>query len=154
MTQLVKNPLVNAGDIRDASSILGWEGREWLPTPVLLPVKSQGQKSLEGYSPWGPPSPWGHKESDRTEWLTLSHSVLFLRDYLKPGFVVVSFPFLILAHWIAWFRRHQDTSLTHCPALTWSNFSHSERNLRSLLGFEGLGDEALWREALSSATPF
>ena len=27
--------------------------REWLPTPVILPGESRGQKGLEGYSPWG-----------------------------------------------------------------------------------------------------
>ena len=27
--------------------------REWQPTPVLLPGKSHGQRSLVGYSPWG-----------------------------------------------------------------------------------------------------
>ena len=27
--------------------------RRWLPTPVLLPGKSHGRKSLVGYSPWG-----------------------------------------------------------------------------------------------------
>ena len=26
--------------------------RKWHPTPVLLPGKSQGQRSLIGYSPW------------------------------------------------------------------------------------------------------
>ena len=36
---------------------------QWRPTPVLLPGKSHGQRSLVGYSPWG------HKESDTTEWL-------------------------------------------------------------------------------------
>ena len=35
--------------------------REWQPTPVFLPGKSHGQRSLVGYSPWG------HKESERTE---------------------------------------------------------------------------------------
>ena len=35
----------------------------WQSTPVLLPGKSHGQRSLVGYSPWG------HKESDMTEWL-------------------------------------------------------------------------------------
>ena len=33
------------------------------PTPVLLPVKSHGQRSLVGYRAWG------HKESDMTEQL-------------------------------------------------------------------------------------
>ena len=27
--------------------------REWQTTPVFLPGKSPGQRSLEGYSPWG-----------------------------------------------------------------------------------------------------
>ena len=39
--------------------------REWLPTPVFLPGESHGQRNLVGYSPWG------HKESDTIEWLTL-----------------------------------------------------------------------------------
>ena len=35
--------------------------RKWQPTPVFLPGESQGWESLVGCSPWG------HKESDRTE---------------------------------------------------------------------------------------
>ena len=30
--------------------------RQWQPTPVLLPGKSHGQRSLVGYNPWGPKS--------------------------------------------------------------------------------------------------
>ena len=33
--------------------------RAWQPTSVFLPGESHGQRSLEGYSPWG------HKESDK-----------------------------------------------------------------------------------------
>ena len=40
--------------------------REWQPTPVFLPGKYHGQRSLVGYSLWG------HKESDTTKPLTLS----------------------------------------------------------------------------------
>ena len=40
--------------------------RAWEPTPVFLPGESHGQRSLAGYSPWG------YKESDTTEWPTLS----------------------------------------------------------------------------------
>ena len=36
------------------------EGK-WQPTPVLLPGKSHGQRSLVDYSPWG------HKELDTTK---------------------------------------------------------------------------------------
>ena len=35
--------------------------RKWQPTPVFLPGKSHGWRSLVGYSPWG------CKESDTTE---------------------------------------------------------------------------------------
>ena len=35
--------------------------RQWHPTPVLLPGKSHGRRSLVGCSPWG------HEESDTTE---------------------------------------------------------------------------------------
>ena len=43
-----------------------WVGKmlcrgKWQPTPVFFPGKSQGQRSLVGYSPWG------HKELDMTE---------------------------------------------------------------------------------------
>ena len=40
--------------------------RKWQPTQVFLPGESHGQRSLEGCSPWG------RKESDRTERLTRS----------------------------------------------------------------------------------
>ena len=40
--------------------------KEWQPTLVFLPGEFRGQRSLVGYSPWG------HRESDMTQWLTLS----------------------------------------------------------------------------------
>ena len=46
----------------------GWEDppeKGIQPTAVFLPGAFHGQRSLAGYSPWG------HKESDRTERLTL-----------------------------------------------------------------------------------
>ena len=60
--------------------------REWLLIPVFLPGEFHGQRSLVNYSPWG------HKESDTTERLTLS---LFLSTIynltLKLLFVGMSF---------------------------------------------------------------
>ena len=41
-------------------------------TPVFLPRKFPGQKSLVGYSPWG------HKESDMTDRLTLSFLIYYI----------------------------------------------------------------------------
>ena len=62
---VVKDPPANAGDARDLGSVPGlgrppWR-REWQPTPVCLPEKVHGQRSLVGYSPWG------CKVSDMTE---------------------------------------------------------------------------------------
>ena len=47
---LVKNLSDNAGDARDRK--IPWR-RKWQPTPVFLPEKPHGQRSLLGYSPWG-----------------------------------------------------------------------------------------------------
>ena len=64
MVLVVKNLPANVGDIRDVGSI-PVSGRPWRrarqPTPVFLPRESHGQRSLEGYGPWG------LKESDTTE---------------------------------------------------------------------------------------
>ena len=43
--------------------------REWHPTPVVLPGKSHGRRSLVGCSPWG------CEESDPTEWLHFHFSL-------------------------------------------------------------------------------
>ena len=51
-------------------------GRKWQLTPVFLPGKS-----LVGYSPWG------HKESDMTEWL---NQVERLKGKLLNAFIMVN----------------------------------------------------------------
>ena len=72
----VKASACNAGDL---GSI--WVGkipwrRKWQPTPVFLPRKSHGQRSLVGYTPRG------SKESDMTEQLHLLH---ILREMRKTN---------------------------------------------------------------------
>ena len=60
---VVQHLLASAGDTRDVGSIPGSErspGGTKIPTSVFLPEKSHGQRSMEGYNPWG------HKESDTT----------------------------------------------------------------------------------------
>ena len=61
-----KEPACNAGDLGSVPWVekIPWR-REWLPTPLFLPEEFHGQRSLAGYSPWGP------KELDTTEQLTL-----------------------------------------------------------------------------------
>ena len=62
--------------------------RKWQPTPVFLPRKSQGQRSLVSCSPWG------HKESDTTERLMLprithdhglTHQDVSFCDFIRTG---------------------------------------------------------------------
>ena len=59
-----------------------WVGKipcrsKWQSIPVFLPGEFHGQRSLVGYSPWG------CKELDRTEWLTLSLLTLCCIYYLS-----------------------------------------------------------------------
>ena len=56
--------------------------REWVPIPVYFPEELHGQRSLAGYSPWG------HKESDMTEQLTLSVSFNDgKKEHIKVGYI-------------------------------------------------------------------
>ena len=63
---MVKNPPTDVGDARDMGSIpvrkIPWS-RKWQPTPVFLPGKTHGQRSLAVFHLWG------HREADMTEWL-------------------------------------------------------------------------------------
>ena len=62
---MVKDPPANAGDVRDAGSILALGrfpgGGNDNPLQYSCLENPHGQKSLEDYSPWS------HKESDTTE---------------------------------------------------------------------------------------
>ena len=53
---VVKNLPTNAGELRQASLILGLGrspgGGQWQPTTLFLPGKSHGLRSLVDYSPW------------------------------------------------------------------------------------------------------
>ena len=64
-----KESACSAGVARDTGSIPGsgrfpWRSA-WQPTPVFLSGESHGQRSLAGYSPWG------CKESDTAEQLSM-----------------------------------------------------------------------------------
>ena len=61
MVLVAKNPSASAGDIRDVGSIPVSGRSPGGATPVFLPEKSNGQRSLVGYSPWG------CNDSDTTE---------------------------------------------------------------------------------------
>ena len=58
--------------------------RKWHPTPIFLPGKSHGQRSLAGYSPWG------HKVLNMTELLNNNNNILHMRG-LKFSKTFISF---------------------------------------------------------------
>ena len=69
VTQTVKNlPAIQETGFYPWVGKIPWR-REWLPTPVFLPEKFHGQRSLAGHRPWG------YKEMDTTKQLTLSLSL-------------------------------------------------------------------------------
>ena len=55
------------------SSYVYWR-RRWHPTPVLLPGKSHGWRSLVGCGPWG------RCESGMTEWLHFDFSLSYIGE--------------------------------------------------------------------------
>ena len=73
-----------------------WVGKipwrsKWQPTPLFLPGKSHGQRSLAGYTPWG------HKELDTAEQLSMHKYTCVgpckgdpLRAPKKTGFAITT----------------------------------------------------------------
>ena len=102
--------------------IVYWR-RKWQPTPVFLPGKFHGLRSLVGYSPWG------QKEVDTTERLDFTpqfnnniSQFLQVRDQLGGSGWGLSFrcPEVWHSRWLSWitvkwiFRRPQ-------PFTTWTS---------------------------------
>ena len=58
---LLTRPVRVSCNMKECWSLAWLWRRRWHPTPVLLPGKSHGWRSLVGCSPWG------HEESDTTE---------------------------------------------------------------------------------------
>ena len=67
MAQTIKNLQFGRPGLDPWVARIPWRWT-WLPTPAFYLENSHGQRSLAGYSPWG------HKESDMTEYKTALHS--------------------------------------------------------------------------------
>ena len=71
-----KEPAYDAGDVRDTGSIPRWEDpleKVMATHSSILGGESHGQRNLVGYSPWG------GKESDTTEQLSMQARKLTIR---------------------------------------------------------------------------
>ena len=98
--------------------------RKWQPTPVFLPGEFHGWRGLVGYSPWG------HKESDTTEWLTLvllPKSSAVRDGYMFPGvwrgYMVSALLSLKICHpgsqlWVFLLMKREDSKL-FCQHIRW-----------------------------------
>ena len=53
-SQLIRSPSPLTPKGHKKTHLTFWGSRQWHPTPVLLPGKSHGRRSLVGCSPWGP----------------------------------------------------------------------------------------------------
>ena len=68
---MIKNLPTNARDTQTWVPCLGQEDpleKEVAAHSVFLPGRCHGQRSLMGYSPWG------HRESDMTQWVNISNA--------------------------------------------------------------------------------
>ena len=119
MAQMVKNlPECRRPGYDPWVSKIPWR-RKWQSTPVFLPGRFHGLRSLVGYSPWS------LNESEMTEWLsTHTHSVRsswFYREY-KYGIKVLT------------------------EALTWYKYSRKRKH-HSLWGLRNEGSRSFPRRA-------
>ena len=92
VAQMVKNLPAMQNRIQFLGRKILWR-REWQSTPLFLPGEFHGQRSLAGYSSWGP------RELDTTERLILS--LYFSDSYLSGrlnNFQTVSLDCLLLDH--------------------------------------------------------
>ena len=82
--------------------------RKWQPTPVFLPGKSHGWRSLVGYSPWG------HKESDTTERLhftSLHYSYLYSLAFLTFLFSNKCMAYLVTQYFLKFSSDWPDSKV-------------------------------------------
>ena len=111
--------------------------RQWQPTPVLLPGKSHGRRSLVGCSPWG------HEELDTTEWLHFHFSLsMHWRRKWQPTPVFLPGESQGRGSLVGcglWGRRvrHNWSNLAAAAAEDFNKpFSQCQHAIRFLLGFQ------------------
>ena len=109
---------------------------KWQPSPVLLPGRFHGQRSLGGCSPWG------CKEMGMTEWLTVSLSLPW------PERIMLLFRCLWLCR-----GEQSNLQLTHyyvgdpivfLPVINCSLISNASVSLEHILWINNYGEIGRW----------
>ena len=143
------------------------EGRQWQPTPILLPGKSHGQRSLVGCSPWG------RGESDKTERIHFHFSLSFTGEGNGNPLQCscLEHPRNGGAWWAAiygvaqsrtWLKRlsssssrKEKSSKTESDIGLWHNFPGPKRSFRFVVWDTwGIMPESLWRGLSGQWTRF
>ena len=101
-----KESACNAGDLGSIPGLGRSPGEgNYYPLQYFLPGESHGQRSLVGYSPWG------RKELDMTELLTLSQP-----PFLALSFFLLQEPYTELAEW---FLKCSFCQMLCCSKTSW-----------------------------------
>ena len=120
--------------------------KEWQPTPVSLPGKSHGQRSLVGCSPWG------RKESGTTERLTLTQMLCNHHLYHFQNILITSKVNFRTYLVVQWLRIHFQMRGTWSGNMIFLNLgrSHGEGNGSPLQYhcLENLMDRGAWWTAV------
>ena len=121
---------------------LGWENpleEAWQPTPVFLPGRSHGQRSLVNYSPWG------HKELDLTERVNTAPSTSPSAGHMHAHHIShIRVPFTRLLN-------TQGRTLQSFGIL-WAAFPcPADSTLKAFLALLSLNPHFGWRHLLGSA---
>ena len=95
--------------------------RAWQPNSVCLPGKSHGQRKLAGYSPWG------HRELDSTEQLTLSLSG-------ASSFLFLGLSFVLMKWWVWTMWSPRCPLVFYHLRVLWCSLPLMERSPKSIAG--------------------
>ena len=115
MSRTVKNlPAKRETQVQSLGREIPWR-RKWQPTPVFLPGKSHGQRSLASYSPWG-----------SKEWETLSLSLIYI--YLNLSMILAFKDWFMYFFKTTWFLN-MDQFFTWWSTEEKANFSMLEVKL-------------------------
>ena len=117
--------------------------RKWPPTPVFLPGKFHGQRSLVGYNPWG------RKESDATEHTRACTHTESYSLFIWPTEINVPFAFVLFLKF--YFLTHLFLAVSGLHCHTWALPSWGAW-VSHCGGFSGCGAQALGSLGFSSCS--
>ena len=111
---VVKNLPVNTGDMSSipGSGKIPWR-KKWKPTPIFLPVKSHGQRSLASYGPGG------HKRQTQLSMHACTHTHTHTQGLGTQEELVLLAPSLF---WVASLKLSMSSQIFVFPSISSLSF--------------------------------